>query len=198
VKRLLGKGPVDPHLRRLLSLAKIPNFLRGASTAALRLVGQPSLARLVAVARYGSADDFWRLSHRRQVYEQRFMAKLAAEGFDAMLCPPHALPAMRHGDPVDLMVAASSTLLMNLLGVPAGVAAVTRVFRGEESDRPARGDLVIKKALRTEADSAGLPIGVQVAARHWREDVALAIMRVLEDAFRTRPDYPAGVQEVEP
>ncbi len=41
-----------------------------------------------------------------------------------------------------------------------------------------------------EQGSVGLPIGVQVMARHWREDVVLAVMRALEHAFRALPDFP--------
>ena len=33
-------------------------------------------------------------------------------------------------------------------------------------------------------------VGVQVAARPWREDVALAVMAALESHFRSRPDFP--------
>jgi fatty acid amide hydrolase len=38
--------------------------------------------------------------------------------------------------------------------------------------------------------SEGLPIGVQVIARPWREDVALVLMAVLESASRERLDFP--------
>jgi fatty acid amide hydrolase len=69
---------------------------------------------------------------------------------------------------------------------PAG-----RVRAGEESDRPASKDRADLAALESEKGSAGLPVGVQVAARHWREDVALAVMSVLEKHFRAQPDYPA-------
>jgi fatty acid amide hydrolase len=192
LKRLLQGSEVDPNVRRLLSLAKIPNSLRGIVTAALRTFGQPWAARLIAGARYGSADDFWRLSHARQLYEQRFTAAMAAEGLDALISPPHALPAMRHGDAVDLMSAAAPAFVMNLVGVPAGVVAATRVEAGEETDRPASRDLVVKKALRAESGSTGLPVGVQVAACHWREDIVLAIMHALEAEFSARPGYPAG------
>ena len=34
-----------------------------------------------------------------------------------------------------------------------------------------------------------------VCARHWREDVVLAVMAALEQAFSTRPDYPARPPE---
>ncbi len=192
LRRLLRGSQVDPNVRRLLGLAKIPNLLRGAVVGGLRTVGQPWGAKLVSAARYGSADDFWQLAHRRQVFQQRFMSAMALGGYDALICPPHALPAMRHGDAVDLMPAAANTFLMNLLGMPAGVVAATRVRAGEESDRAPSRDLVIKKAIRAEAGSAGLPVGVQVAAGHWREDIVLAVMHALESAFRDRPDYPDG------
>jgi fatty acid amide hydrolase len=58
---------------------------------------------------------------------------------------------------------------------------------GMEGVRDQAGPL----ARRVETSSAGLPVGVQVAARHWREDIVLAIMAALEEHFRAQPDYPA-------
>jgi len=37
--------------------------------------------------------------------------------------------------------------------------------------------------VRGGTSSEGLPIGVQVVARPWREDVALAVAQVLEEAL---------------
>jgi len=45
-------------------------------------------------------------------------------------------------------------------------------------------------AEQVEQGSAGLPVGVQVVARHWREDITLAVMAALEAHFRSTPDYP--------
>jgi fatty acid amide hydrolase len=61
---------------------------------------------------------------------------------------------------------------------------------GEESDRSCGLDVVQRAAGRAEKGSAGLPVGVQVAAWHWCDDVALAVMAALEDHFRAQPDYP--------
>jgi fatty acid amide hydrolase len=49
---------------------------------------------------------------------------------------------------------------------------------------------VERAARAAESDSAGLPVGVQVVARHWREDVLLAVMAALERHFEKVPDYP--------
>ena len=88
--------------------------------------------------------------------------------------------------------ALSYSMLYNLLGMPAGVVAATRVRPGEESDRPSSRDVVELAAHAAEADSSGLPVGVQIVARHWREDVLLAVMAALEAHFGGSPDYPAN------
>jgi fatty acid amide hydrolase len=66
----------------------------------------------------------------------------------------------------------------------------------EEHDRPPSRDLVERTAREVEEGSAGLPVGVQVVARHWREDRVLAVMAALEEYFRRRPGCP--VTPVEP
>ena len=61
---------------------------------------------------------------------------------------------------------------------------------GEESDRAVSQDLAEITAAEVEQNSAGLPVGVQVVARHWREDIVLALMAALEAHFKLTPDYP--------
>jgi fatty acid amide hydrolase len=138
-----------------------------------------------------TAAGYWTLVEQRSGLRARFLARLDAGRFDAIVCPPHALPALNHGDSEYLLGAASYSLLYNVLGMPAGTVAATRVRPGEESDRPPGRDLAERAARKTEWGSVGLPVGVQVAARHWREDVALAVMAALEEHFRVQPDYPA-------
>jgi fatty acid amide hydrolase len=100
------------------------------------------------------------------------------------------LPAFKHGTFIDLPMASSYCMLPNLWGVPAGVVAATRVRPGEETDRPESYDKVQRAAWNVELGSTGLPVGVQVAARHWREDIVLSLMSALEQHFRQQADYP--------
>jgi len=117
-----------------------------------------------------------------------------AEGgpLDLIVGPACALPAFRHGTTKDLGLAGVNTAQYNLLGYPAGVVPVTRVRAGEEGERASSGDIVEKLARECESGSAGLPIGVQVAARPWQEHLALAAMRVIEEVARKGKDYPAN------
>ena len=82
------------------------------------------------------------------------------EKYDAIICPVCAFPAQPHGTTfkAEKIFAFSYTITFNLTGWP-GV-----VIRGGTSPE-------------------GLPIGVQIVSRPWREDVALAIAKYLEKAF---------------
>lgn len=75
------------------------------------------------------------------------------ERYDAVLCPVSATPALRHTDPAGPDF--TYTLAYNLTGWPGAV-------------------------VRCGTSPEGLPIGVQIVARPWREDVALAIAHYLE------------------
>ena len=191
-RRLLAGSRIDKRIKGLLQIARTPGVLRRPLCAALEALGQPRLAALFRDARGVPTRAYWDAVAQRSAYQERFYAALDGARLDGLICPPHALPALTHGASYWLAPAASYAMLYNLLGMPAGVVAATRVRAGEESDRAASRDLVERAARQVEQASAGLPIGVQVVARHWREDVALAVMGVLEAGFSRGPDYPSG------
>ncbi len=80
------------------------------------------------------------------------------EKFDVILCPVSAYTGMVHGATYDRLSSFSYTMTFNLTGWPAAV-------------------------VRAATSADGLPIGVQIAARPWREDVALAVAAHLESAL---------------
>jgi amidase len=90
------------------------------------------------------------------------------ERYDAILCPVNASPALLHGTTLDAerLPGFSYTMTYNVLGWPAVV-------------------------VQAGTTTAGLPIGVQVVARPWREDVALALALRIEAAAGStlRQDY---------
>jgi Asp-tRNA(Asn)/Glu-tRNA(Gln) amidotransferase A subunit family amidase len=85
------------------------------------------------------------------------------ETYRVLICPVASLPAFRHGErmwsidgaEVEYLDAMSYTQWFNILGNPAVVVPAGR-------------------------SPEGLPIGVQVVARPWRDDVALAAALQLE------------------
>jgi amidase len=78
------------------------------------------------------------------------------ESYDAILCPVNALPAMSHGsEEAQGLQPFSYTMTYNLTGWPGAV-------------------------VRGGTSPEGLPIGVQIVARPWREDIVLAVAQLLE------------------
>ena len=93
------------------------------------------------------------------------------QNYPILLCPVAAIPAFRHGErsweidgqTVKYLDAWSYTEWFNLLGTPAAVVPV-----GQSRE--------------------GLPIGVQIVARPWQEELVLAVAAALEEqcgAWRT-------------
>ncbi len=76
------------------------------------------------------------------------------EDYDAIICPVNATPATLHGEPTPFKY----THLYNLLGWPVAV-------------------------VRCATSNDRLPIGVQIVARPWREDVVLAVAGYFERTF---------------
>ncbi|WP_019139762.1 amidase [Noviherbaspirillum massiliense] len=192
-RETLGGNKRDPRIAMLVALAARSRFTLGALGGLLRLFGQHGLAGGLQAFGHGDTAHYWKLVEAQIDYQERFRAALDQdEGgpFDLILCPAMSLPAWKHGAARDLTLGGAYSILYNLLGYPAGVVPVTRVRANEESDRPASADLVQRAARKTEEGSAGLPVGVQVVARPWREHVALAAMQEIERVARQQPDFP--------
>lgn len=179
-KRRLGAAPHDRRIDGLLQIAGIPGGVRAAAVSLARAAGQHRLAGQIASIRPVTVDEYYALIEAQAAYRRGFTAELDRGGFDAIVCPPHALPALTHGSSYYLTTAASYAMLYNLLGMPAGVVPVTCVRDGEAVAPRAGRDIVERTARDVVIGSEGLPLGVQVAARHWREDVALAVMGAIE------------------
>jgi len=88
--------------------------------------------------------------------QQGFMSR-----YDVLISPVNARPAQPHAEPGEMPFPtefATYTMVFDLTGWPSG-------------------------ALRCGTSPSGLPIGVQVTANPWRDDIVLAVMAVLEGAL---------------
>lgn len=193
MRRLTEGGARSRQLVQLLRSQRIPMGLLPALRALLRAFGQQELAYGLDLLGAGTTDAHWQAVVAQRAYRARFAAAMdAADGgpLDLILAPPCALPAFTHGTTGDLFMAGAHAVLYNLLGYPAGVVPVTRVRTDEESTRPMSRDLLLRIGRHVDAGSAGLPLAVQVIARPWREDQALAAMSVVEEAARRGIEFP--------
>lgn len=188
-KSWVAGSTVDPRVKDLLTLAGLAKSLRGPVAGLYGMRGQRRVAELVGWAGRRSDAGVSELVARRDEYRRRFAD--ATSALDVVVCPPCSLPAFTHGSTKELGPASLCyTALFNVLAWPAGVVAASRVRPDEEPGRPSSRDLVEDTARKVDQASAGLPVGVQVAAKPHREDLVLAVMSALEKHFRGQPDYP--------
>jgi len=106
-----------------------------------------------------STSEFSDLLERQDEYRSKMLGFM--QNYDAILCPVSAFPAREHEESVkeDLPKSIGSyTGAYNMTGWPGAV-------------------------VRCGTSPEGLPIGLQVVARPWREDVALALVQELETAL---------------
>jgi Asp-tRNA(Asn)/Glu-tRNA(Gln) amidotransferase A subunit family amidase len=113
------------------------------------------------------------LEARIAEYRRTFALALDGQALDAVICPVYPVPAVLHGGSGDVVRGQSYSSIWNLLGYPAGVVPVTTVAESED-----RG-------------AAGLPVGVQIAARPWREDAVIGLMRAVGDSTLPSVEGPA-------
>lgn len=124
----------------------------------------PFMTQLQAVrkAKALSTAEFAALIYRLDVFRSTLLAFM--ENYDVILCPVSSHPAVPHGftfDEQELPGYApifSYMMTFNLTGWPGAV-------------------------VRAGTSPEGLPIGVQIVARPWREDVALAVAQHIETTF---------------
>ncbi len=132
-------------------------FLKSIGTTEISPLFETSLAKRSSPA-YATVTEALAAFNRWDAYRNAMLAFM--QGYDALLSPVIAYVAPRHGTSFDddKLSGVGYAQMHNLTGFPT---ATVRVGTSPE----------------------GLPIGVQVAAKPWREDVALAMVRHLEEVF---------------
>ena len=115
----------------------------------------PLMKRVLEIQRSNAMTmaEFGALVGRWDAYKTAMLTFM--DDFDAIVTPVCSFTGMVHGSTYDQLPSFSYTMAYNLTGWPATV-------------------------VRAGTAPNGLPIAVQIAARPWREDVALAVARFLE------------------
>ena len=125
----------------------------------------PHLNRTLSLTQAIPTDEFTAWLEQMDIVRGEMLSFM--EPYDVILCPVNPFPAQPHGwrslpntveTTESFSKGLSHTYAYNLTGWPAAV-------------------------VRAGTTEDGLPIGVQIVARPWREDVALAVAQHIETVF---------------
>jgi fatty acid amide hydrolase len=189
---LVGQKPC-PQLDEILFLAHRSKFSIYAISIILGVLGEHSLSKKIKNVSYRDTSNYWKTVEQLLDCRNHFMNALddAVGGpIDIILCPAFALPALKHRSVGTIGGGGTYACLANVLGYPAGVVPVTKVCKGEEvGSSPSLGSFA-KAVDAIQRGSAGLPVGVQIIARPWKEHHALAVMKKIETEARKQGTFP--------
>jgi fatty acid amide hydrolase len=186
----LGQDEVADQLKPSTTMLKLPRSLRRSLGGLLSAVGERRLSMLLEVIGEKTITELWALTQRRTDLRLQEFDAWNRGGIDALICPPHVVPAMKHKESGDFALSLGAMFRWTLLNFPAGVVPVTRVRQSETRGYEGGGDRIAKKAASILEGSAGLPVGVQVVARPYQEHKLLRVMAAIEAGVRDGEELP--------
>lgn len=178
----LKKEKAMPQAAGLVMLSTVSPFVRSILSGLTGLLGQKAIKRIIPY--FGGAGDAYRKENEEKqkafTVKYEFAMNNSAIGkLDAVISPVCALPAILHNTADKVGLGGIYTGQHNVTGFPAGVATISKVKPEEAVGRKTTADLSIITAAKIEAESSGLPLAVQIAARHWDEHIVIALINHL-------------------
>ncbi|EAW10953.1 putative acetamidase [Aspergillus clavatus NRRL 1] len=198
--------PTDPGAAQLARIARLPRPLRYLYYLYVRYIRRDSKwAALIRSFNHKSAAEQWKLVAKREAFRATWHSwwDAEAQGYDFILCPVNATPALPHKAMHDAVSSCGYTFLWNLLDYSAGVLPVSHVDAKKDA-LPAPYKSVLKQLGANHAIArgawkhydavkmAGLPTAVQVVGRRWQEEKVLGYMAAVEDALEEYYDAETG------
>ena len=182
-------GPLDKdkpvmQISKLVMLMKAPAFIRKVLQKLLMLCGQKQQARIMQYLAETTLLQRDVLEQERKAYSEEYIAamdKSPIGKLDAVIHPISAVPAYLHGAFEKMGLAGTFSLVHNVTGFPAGVANVGNVNKKDIQANTVGIDLAILTAQKCVAQSEGMPLSAQIAARPNQEDVVLALIDALHN-----------------
>ncbi|CAF2406092.1 unnamed protein product [Rotaria sp. Silwood2] len=177
---------INSLYKPLLQAARFPNFLRPLVGRLMRLFGERRNAYILQSVGSKSAYEYYDLIIDMKKYVNKWLDDLRKNNIDLLLTPVNGLPAYRHGQCSHLFHSCTYTFLFNVLHLPAGVVPITLVRDDEqyyEDIGHLNNDRVVSMAKDACRQSAGLPIGVQLAGWPNDDERVLGVMKELENAI---------------
>ena len=172
--------------RLLRVYEQLPAWLRAAAHfLGANFSRSERIRHMAAVLRKGDLADFFEDFELLQVLVDGVHKALHEQAIDALLVPGLSV-AYRHDTAHLLSPTHAAHIFPNAARLCAGVVPVTRSLAAETDYADRFDDALTAQVRKNLADSAGLPLGVQVCAAKNGDETCLRVMGLIEEVFRYR------------
>ena len=171
----------------LFMFNSLPKFMTQTFSFIARMLGLTRLAEILNICHVKDIDQIVALNKVRYTFAQEVTKTYVDLGLDCILVHGFPIAAYKIDDAPECMNFAGTHMLFNHLQYPSGALPVTTVEEGEDSyDNPLYKDNTTTAFGYTAKDSVGMPVGVLVGAMSWKDEKALAAMKVIEDLIKQK------------
>lgn len=206
LSHFLTGEPSDPGAAQLSRWAKLARPFRYLYYFYVRYIKRDKVwAYLIRDFKRKTATEQWRLVAEREAFRATWFTwwNSPEQGYDFILCPVNATPALPHGAMRDGVSSCGYTFLWNMLDYSAGVVPVDHVDSAKDVLISPDGKFTknayksVLKALGASnavalgawkhydaAAMHGLPTAVQIVGRRWEEEKVLGYMDQVEEALK--------------
>jgi fatty acid amide hydrolase len=189
VEAMKGSEPWPPAAQEVADISNFPNIVKKLMLVGMRISGSGKMADVLTNFGVKSSYDLMAILAKRTELIRKVIGQLQALGAEAILMPAAITPAPIIGKGDGSELANIHVFAASHLAFPTGVVPVTVVREDEQTYEATKGDIVAKAIAEAVAGSAGLPVGVQVSAMPFRDELCLRLMREMEEviAFKCKP-----------
>ena len=189
IGNMKGSEPWPVSLKQTVDFGQLSTIVKKAIFMKMRLSGNGKLVNIIKNFGTKTSYEIMAILAKRKELLTKVISQLQAVGAEAILMPGAVTPAPVIGQGTECEIANTYMFAAPHLTLPTGVVPVTVVREEEQTYQPEKGDSVGKAIAAAVSGSAGLPIGVQIAALPFRDELCLRLMRDLEGviAFKCQP-----------
>ncbi|GAA6007776.1 hypothetical protein JCM10207_004870 [Rhodosporidiobolus poonsookiae] len=198
----LQGDPQESSLWLVTLGSRIPSPVRYALAWLIENVaGDEKLARLLRASRGKSVSELQEWQYKRDTFVSKARRELwEHHAFDAVICAPQAVPALKHGQTWNLSPLSIGTILWNIVDSSVGLVPVTFVdgvvdalsdpWRARQAASPGaklfEARVFGPGGIYDAKEMEGLPVGVQIVGRQWDEERVVELMKVVDGALGPR------------
>ena len=182
---------LDPHAFALLNLSQAPRFIIKLISKILRMKNMNRHADMVESVSTPNIDELkeWVMIRKKHLEEIEQVWK--KYNLDAMIIPTYPIPAFKCEDAADIALLPCGARFAIYWGYWSGFIPITCVKEDEETfEENLHHDLITDICKRTVKGSTGMPVGFEVCSLPFRDEKALAIMKIIEQEVKFQEQHP--------